>query len=414
MDELKTAEPFLISLGIGLMMGLERERRPGARTGLRSFAMIALLGTTLTLLSQELESYWILAGGLLLVGTIMIMTQKASMDRDEPDIITTFAAILCFCLGAMLWLGHRHLVVALALAAVSLMHFKTQLHGLSHKLTDQDLLAFLQFSLISFIVLPLLPNQGYGPYAALNPFTMWLMVVLISGLSLAGYIVLRIFGEGRGVVLLGILGGLVSSTATTMVYARQVRQSDAVKPAALTVILVATLVVQIRLAIVAVILARDILPLLLPVMGLGLVTGAAYAYLSWRALTQDTTNTGPLVVANPVSLRAALSFGALFGLVLLATAWLQDIAGTGGVYLVALVSGLTDVDVITLSALQMFESKTLAANEVIHVIVIACVANLLSKAVIVAAISGRAILMPVLRGFTATGIGLGLGVWLFN
>lgn len=413
MDALKTLWPFLISLGIGLMLGLERERRPHARVGLRAFVLIALFGTTLAMLGQAIGTLWILVAGLLLVGGILIAAQRTSAERPGPDPITMIAALICFCLGAMLWLGYRDLAVALALTVVSVLYFKAELHGLSHKITRQDLVAFLQFSLISFIVLPLLPDRGYGPYQALNPFNMWLMVVLVSGLGLAGYIVLRIFGEGRGVVLLGLLGGLVSSTATTMVYARQLRLSQVARPVALTVILIATLVVQVRLAVIAAVMAYEVLPRLLPVMALGLACGSFSAWLAWRSLAKDARTTPP-VVANPVGLRAALTFGALFGIVLLAAAWLQDLAGTRGVYLVALASGLTDVDVITLSALQMFKSGSLTNTEVIHVIVIAIVANLVSKASLVAILSGRAVLLPVLRGFAATGLGLGLGVWLLD
>lgn len=413
MDELKTAWPFLISLGIGLMLGLERERRPTARVGLRAFSMIALLGTTLALLSQQLDNAWLLIAGLLLVGGVLVAAQRTAAEGQEPDTVTLFSALICYCLGAMLWLGHRDLAVALALVVVSMLYFKAELHGISHKLTHQDLVAFLQFSLISFIVLPLLPDQGYGPYQSLNPFNMWLMVVLVSGLGLAGYIVLRIFGEGRGVALIGLLGGLVSSTATTMVYSRQVRKAQVAHPVALTVILIATLVVQARLSVIAAVMAYEVLPQLLPVMALGLMFGSLPAWQAWRTLETDAS-TAPPVVANPVGLRAALTFGALFGIVLLAAAWLQDIAGTGGVYAVALASGLTDVDVITLSALQMFKSSSLTHTEVVHVIVLAVLANLISKASLVAIISGRAILLPVLRGFAATALGLGIGVWLMH
>lgn len=412
MDELRVAQLFLISLGIGLMMGLERERRPGARVGLRTFAMVALLGTTTALLSQQMASPWPFIAGMVLVAASMFAASLSADVGDDPDLITTLAAIFCFCIGALLWYGYPYLAVALAFAATSIMYFKAELHGLSHKLTRQDLLSFLQFVLITFIVLPLLPDRGYGPYEVLNPFRMWLMVVLISGLSLAGYTVLRIAGEGRGVALLGILGGVVSSTATTMLYARHVRQSPATQRVALAVILIATLAVQVRLALVAAVMGRGVLPQLLPVLAFGFAAGATMAWHAWRDVSAEA-RAAPLEVKNPVAMSAALSFGALFGVVLLAAAWLKDLAGTGGVYVVAVASGLTDVDVITLSALQMYEGGTLQAVEVVRAITLACIANLVSKAAIVAVIGGRALLMPVLRGFAATGAGLGFGVLIF-
>lgn len=412
MDELRTAGPFLISLGIGLMMGLERERRPGARVGLRTFAMVALLGTTTALLSQQFASPWPFIAGMILVGAIMLAAQRAPGGGDDPDTITTLAAELCFCIGGLLWLGHAQLGVALALAVTSLMYFKSELHGLSHKLSRQDLLSFLQFALITFIVLPLLPDRGYGPYGVLNPFRMWLMVVLISGLSLAGYGVLRIVGSSRGIALLGILGGAVSSTATTLVYARHVRQEQTPATLALAVILIANLMVLVRLAVLAGVMGRGLLPQLLPVLALGLITGSAVAWSAWRAVA-DRPPTAQLEVSNPAELRPALTFGVIFGVVLLTAAWLHDVAGTSGVYAVAVVSGLTDVDAITLSALQMYEHGSLQAAEVVRVVALAYSANLAFKAGIVATMAGRGLLMPVLRGFAATAAGLGLGLLLY-
>ncbi|ROH93568.1 MgtC/SapB family protein [Stagnimonas aquatica] len=413
MEELKLVQPFLVSLGIGLMMGLERERRPNARAGLRSFALTALLGTTAALLGEHGASIWPLVAGLLTVGAVMLHARAPAANGEDPDTVTPLGALLCYCLGAMLWYQHTHLAVALALAATSLMYFKAELHGLSHRLTHQDLISFLQFALISFIVLPLLPNQGYGPYEVLNPFRMWLMVVLISGIGLAGYTALRLFGEGRSAPLLGLLGGAVSSTVTTMVYARQVRQTPALRRMALAVILIANLVVMLRLAIVTAVMGRDVLAQLLPVLGLGFAAGALVAWPALRAAQHEAQPGAPLEIANPIELRAALSFGLLFGLVLLAVAWLHDLAGARGVYAVALVSGLTDVDVITLSSLQMHETGGLTTAEVVHSIALAYGSNLVAKLLIVGAIAGRALLLPVLRGFAATGAGLGLGVLLF-
>lgn len=415
MDELREAQPFLISLGVGLMMGLERQRRPHARSGLRSFALIALLGTSAGLLTAEAASAWPLAAGLLAVMAVMLRSapQGGTGDDADSDTVTPLAAVLCYCLGAMFWFGHLHLGVALAFAATSLMYFKAELHGLSRQLTRQDLLSFLQFVLISAIVLPLLPNQGYGPYAVLNPYRMWLMVVLISGMGLAAYIAFRLLGQQRGAPLLGILGGAVSSTATTMVYCRQARQSPALRSVALAVILIANLTVLVRLLLLTAVMGRAVLSQLAPVLALGFLAGAALAWQAWRGITV-APEAAAMEVSNPIELRTALGFGLLFGLVLLAAAWLNQQAGVSGVYLVALASGLTDVDVITLSALQMHEQGQLQTAEVVRAISIACGANLVSKAGIVALIGGRALLVPVLRGFLATGLGLAAGVLLFT
>lgn len=413
MDELKTVEPFLISLAVGLMMGLERERRPDARAGLRSFALIALFGTMTALLGQQLDSPWVLIAGWLLVGMTMMLGPRPPGAPEDPDIVTTLAALLCFGFGALLWYGYRHLALALAFAATSALYFKAELHGVSRRLSRQDLLSFLQFTLISVIILPVLPDQGYGPYAALNPFRLWLMVVLISGLSLAGYTLLRVVGPGRGVAALGILGGAVSSTATTLIFARHMGQSQVPAQMALFVILSANLMVPLRLAVIAGVMGRGVLAELLPVLALGVLAGAAMVWSAWRAIAAGA-QAQPLEISNPAELRSALSFAAVFGVVLVATAWLHDLAGNSGVYAVAAISGLTDVDAITLSALQMFAQGTLESGPVVRGIVLACMANLVFKAGIAGFIGGRSLLWPVLRGFAAVAAGLCGGLLLFS
>ena len=410
MNPLQDAETFLISLAVGLMMGLERQRRAGARAGLRSFALVALLGTATALLAEHFSSPWPLIAGISLVGAVMLQAGRPLATTDDADTVTPLAALLCFCLGALFWYRQLHLGVAIAFAATSLLYFKTELHGLSQRLTRQDLLSFLQFVLISCIVLPLLPNEGYGPYAVLNPYRLWLMVVLTSGMGLTAYVALRLLGHRRGAPLVGVLGGAVSSTVTTLVYSRHLKRASAPLAVALAVILIANLTVLLRLILLTAVMGRAVLAELLPILLLAFSAGAAMAWHAWRGIG-SATSAEHLEVSNPIELKTALGFALMFGIVLVASAWLNERAGASGVYLVALISGLTDVDVITLSALQMHEQGQLQAAEAARAISIACGANLFSKACIVAAVAGRSLLWPVLRGFMATALGLGLGVW---
>ncbi|HEX6827492.1 MAG TPA: MgtC/SapB family protein, partial [Burkholderiales bacterium] len=215
---------FLTSLAIGLLIGLERERNPAARAGLRTFALVALLGTVAGLLSDKLTSPWPLAAGMLIVGLMTVAAYSRERDAPpDPGTTTVVAIVLCYGLGAMIWYGYATLAVMLAITATILLYFKAELHGWSRNLTRRDLVSVLQFAVLSFIVLPILPNRDYGPYQAINPHQVWLMVVLISGVSLAGYVALRLVGQRYGAPLLGLLGGLVSSTATTIVYSRHGR-----------------------------------------------------------------------------------------------------------------------------------------------------------------------------------------------
>ena len=131
---------------------------------------------------------------------------------------TILAALLCYGLGVMTWYGQSQLAVAIGITATALLQFKTELHGFSEKLSRQDVTSILQFGVLTFIILPLLPDRGYGPHDALNPYHIWLMVVLVSGVNLVGYLTLRLVAARQSVRLAGVAGGLVSSTATTLVY----------------------------------------------------------------------------------------------------------------------------------------------------------------------------------------------------
>ena len=202
--------------------------------------------------------------------------------EDDPGTTTVVALILTYCLGALCWYGERTLAAAIAVVATALLYFKAELRGILERFERRDLLAVIQFATLSVVILPVLPDEGYGPYGALNPFRIWLMVVLISGLSLAGYIALKIVGVRHGLVLVGLFGGLVSSTATTLAYSKHARGGSLTDVAA-GVIVLANLTVLVRLAIVAAAVAPGILPRLVPVLGAAFAAGAVAAFVFFGA-----------------------------------------------------------------------------------------------------------------------------------
>jgi hypothetical protein len=217
-------QAFMTSLAIGLLIGLERERRSSAKAGLRTFALVALLGTLSGLLSEQAGSGWILAAGLLIGRRHdhRRLPQAAErrrrpghhLGRRPPGLLLPRRRGLVRLRHAGRDAGHRHHRPAL---------LQAELHGLSSQLTPKDLISILQFAVLSFVILPILPDRNYGPYEALNPHQAWLMVVLVSGVSLAGYAALRLAGPQHGAPMMGLLGGLVSSTATTVVFSRHAR-----------------------------------------------------------------------------------------------------------------------------------------------------------------------------------------------
>jgi uncharacterized membrane protein (DUF4010 family) len=303
------------------------------------------------------------------------------------------------------WHDEIQLAVMLGIAATMLLYFKPELRGFSQRMSRHDLLSVLQFAVLALIILPLLPNRNYGPYGALNPYQIWWMVVLIAGVGLAGYAALRLVGQQRGAVMLGLLGGLVSSTATTLGFSRHARANRDMMPVAVIVIVLANLVVLVRLGVLAAVLAPGVLTQLLPLLIGGLVTGGmGAAYGVHRLQPQGELPT--LAMSNPTELRTALGFGLMYAVVLLAAAWLSDWLGTRGLYAVALVSGLTDVDAITLSSLRLYHLGTLPVTLVVNVITLALLANLAFKSLLALLIGGWHMARHAMAGMATVGLGL--------
>lgn len=409
---------FLTSLAIGLLIGLERERNPSAKAGLRTFALVAIFGTLSALLSTKLGSPWLLIAGLLAVAGMIVASylniSGESLRQDgeaDPGTTTVIALLLCYGLGAMIWYGMAKLAVMLAIGITALLYFKPELRGISQKLSRSDLVAVLQFSVLTFIVLPILPDRNFGPYEAFNPHQAWLMVVLISGISLAGYAALHVVGKRYGAPLLGFLGGLVSSTATTMIYAKHGKANHAMLNLAASVIVIASMVVLLRLMVVSAAVAYGALPGLLPVLLSGLLLGLVVALYNWRKLSNATELYIP-ETSNPAELHTAIGFGLLYVAVLLGSAWMEDLAGSQGLYVMALVSGLTDVDAITLSSLRLFNLGQLSEHQTVMAIAIAFLSNLAFKFGMVVFIGGWTLARHVATGFAAMALGVLAGLIL--
>ena len=403
-------QALAISLAIGLLIGIERERHAEPKAGLRTFALVGLLGCLSALIAEKTGSGWILAIGMLVIGAMMIAAALADPDdAGDPGTTSVVALMVCFGLGAAVWFGYATLAVMAAIATTVLLYFKAQLHGISAALTHKDLISILQFAALSFVVLPILPDQDFGPYAAFNPHQIWWMVVLISGLSLAGYAALRIIGSAHGAAVIGFFGGLVSSTATTMVFARHARSHEDLARTATLVILLANLMVTLRLAFVCAVVAPGLLVPLAIVLGVAFALGLAVTLYGWRALTERGELPMP-EVSNPTELKTALTFGLLYGAVLLLSAWLEDIAGSSGLYVVALASGFADVDAIALSTLRLYNVDKLTQFQAVASIALAILSNLAFKIGLVVAIGGKALARRTLPGMLAIGCGLGAGL----
>jgi uncharacterized membrane protein (DUF4010 family) len=399
------------AVGVGLLIGLERERNPVAKAGLRTFALVALLGALAQLIGARTASPWAVAVGLAAVAGMLIAAYARDEPRDDPGTTTVVAAAVCYCLGVLAAMGEPALAAALGVGVTALLYFKPELEGLSAALSRQDLLSILQFSVLTFVVLPILPDRAMGPYGVLNPHHVWLMVVLISGVGLASYVALRAAGERQGAVLTGLLGGLVSSTATTVLYARRSTESEAAAQLALVVVLLANLMPIARVAVVAAILAPAILGALVPVLAAALGAGLAAAAALMRRLEHPGALPAP-AVRNPTELGTALRFGALYAVVLVASAWLADVGGSRGLYAAALAAGFADVDSPVLSALNLYAGARVEARVAVGAIAAAIGANVLFKLAVFFWIGARRVarraVLPMLAVIAGGAVALAL------
>jgi len=386
-------------LGIGLLIGLERERNPAGKAGVRTFALVSLLGTLASLLGGYVDTAWLLPAGLLAVTGMLIVAYARVAPTEDPGTTTVAAAGVAYLLGALAGLGEATLAAALAILVTALLYFKPELESWSAALKREEQVSLLQFLVITFIVLPILPDRTYGPYGVLNPREIWLMVVLIAGVGVASYMAMRVAGERHGTLLTGLLGGLVSSTATTALYARRSNESPAMSQVALVVVSLANLVVLVRVAVLAAVVAPGILPRLAPVLGAALAAGlVAVAFLLHRAVRGTQLALPP--ARNPAEIGMAVRFGALYAFVLLAAAWLQDLVGSHGLYIATALSGLADVDPGVLSALNLYGAGRVEAGTAVAAIAIALLANTLFKLGVLAWF-GRGLALRALAPFGA-------------
>jgi uncharacterized membrane protein (DUF4010 family) len=290
--------------------------------------------------------------------------------------------------------------VGLAIVTAAVLAYKQPLHGFVAKIGWSDVFAGLRLMIATFIVLPLLPDRAVDPWGALNPHTLWLLVLLISGLSLVGYVATRLLGAHRGAALTGVTGGLVSSTAVTLSFSRQSRdQATAAATGALAGgILLAWCVMFGRILVEVLVVNPQMLTLLLaPVTAMGLIAAGMGGLYLWRGLSRQSREPSPgtaeVPLTNPFSLASAAKVAAFFAFVTLVVKIVQAESPGGGVYIVAALAGLTDVDAITLSMAEF--AKHGDTSVAVRAIIIAALANTLTKCGMVLILAGPPLRRPI-------------------
>ena len=434
-----------LSLGLGLLIGLQRESARSGFGGVRTFPLIAVFGTLGALASTRF-GVWILPSGLLCVALIGIAERAFSLARrwiraaelnasrsnatvsdaassSEPSIslfatktneikdvseneplprrdfgaTTLVSALATYCVGAILANPAWTLVGLEAGAIVAiLLQFKRKLHEISGALGENDLNAIMQFALVSFVVLPILPNQNFGPFGAFNPFEAWLTVALIVGMSLAGYVVYKFYGANAGVLFGGFVGGAVSSAATTTSYSKAVATGATSRDVAAVVILLASATQTVRALILEASVSQEFFYRCVPASVIFIAASVLPALWIWRRIRRDarsstgapSASSGVSEQKNPTQWKTALTFGALYVVILFAIKASNALFGDLGTVASVAISGLVEMNAVALSVARLATTDPTTMQDGWKLIMIASIFSYLFKIGVVFSIGG--------------------------
>ncbi|MEZ5954191.1 MAG: DUF4010 domain-containing protein [Hyphomonas sp.] len=370
-----------MALAIGLLIGLERgwkERAdPGGSrvAGFRTFGLIGLAGGLAGVL--DAGNGFVIASVAL--GLALLLREGFEVRIDETRNVsatTMIAALVTYSLGAVAVTVAPLLAAAAGVITAFVLWLREPMHRLLGRIEERELSAFLRLLLISIVILPVMPEEGLGPYGVINPREVWLVVVLISGLGFLGYLGVKFLGEQAGIGLMALAGGLASSTAATLSLARLSASDSGNERAYAGGVAAAWAVMFVRMGIIVggihyPLLARIWLPLGAMFLVTALMAGAELLRRSERTPAQ-------MALTNPLDLKSALTFAGVLVAALVLSRLAQDAWGTHGIFGVAAIAGLVDVDAISISMSQLSQTD-LAGAVAARAIIVAALANTIFK-----------------------------------
>ena len=386
-----------VALAIGLLIGLERgwklrgEEEHSRAAGFRTFALTGLMGGVAAALAEATDA---LVLGFLFLGYLAVFGGFHWLEASRKGIFSATSVVagaLTFALGAYAVVGDLLVGVSAAVAMALLLALREPLHRWVASLSWHEIRAVLILLAMTFLLLPVLPNQPIDPWQVLNPYEIWLYAILIAAISFGGYVAVRVLGDRLGVITAAIAGGLASSTATTLALSRMGRENVTASRLLSAGVLISGAVMAVRVGVVATLLNAALLPLLAPpllALALGLAVAAGFLMLG-----NQQSEAPRLAISNPLELGTALRLAAFIAVIILAAELVQRFIGDAGVYVVAAVSGVADVDAVTISMARARDGLALATAST--AIAIAVGVNTISKAVIAIWAGGRHVGVPV-------------------
>jgi uncharacterized membrane protein (DUF4010 family) len=416
---------FFTALAIGLAIGIERgwkqrlEKSGEREAGVRTFTLFALTGFAAGSAAEPLGPVFV---AIVAIGIVTLVTVGYISDviRDDADrgMTTEVASLLTFALGALCAVGAVLPAAIIGVVAVTLLHQKDLLHGFVQRLQELELTAVVKLLLISVVLLPVLPNEGYGPGGVLNPYELWWAVVIIAALSFAGYAAIKIAGTQRGALLMGLLGGLVSSTGVAVSAARASQGAKAAALPLASAIATAQAVMFVRTGVLIAAMNAALLDFAILPLALGAITAIVGALIVARR-ARKTTQSEAFDAGSPDALNSAIKFVVIVAVMLLLAHYAQVYAGEIGLILSGLISGAVDVDAATVSASRISGSQVQEASAAAGAasIAVAIAANSFVKSGIAYSLGTRALALPAMAVLISSGVAalVGAGIaymWL--
>lgn len=411
--EIELLKQLGLALALGLLVGIERETKLQKSQirefgGIRTYGIIGLLGALSFILGQSSVIYPAIIG----IGFMTMLVMSYWVDSQKLKNIGTtseMGAIAVYAIGILAGMGSYLLAISLGLATTAILHFKHSLHQLARQLNNQEIIASLKFILIAFVILPILPNQNLGPFGFFNPYTTWLMVVLISGISYLSYIAIKILGSNRGIGITGFLAGFISSTALTLSFSDQSKKNPKVINPYAVAIIIASSAMFFRVLVEVTVINNNLLnSLLVPMATMG-ITGLIGAVLLWirSPKTPTAINNEFQQLDSPFELKPALQFGLLFVAISLIAKLADHWFGQQGIYVTSIISGIADVDAITVTMANLAKDNNITSAVATLAITIATITNTIVKVSIFYALGHKKV---AFRIATVMGLVLVVGI----
>jgi len=402
------------AIGVGLIIGLQREhtfdqvdRHPA---GVRTFTLVGLGGAMAAMLCGLMNGTAPFVAGFVVIGLLLVASHIAfglshrgdsSVGGDvspgpAAGITTSVALVIVYLLGALCWYGKLLESCIIMVVMLWILTVKEQLHNFAQRISREDILATVKFAVISALILPFLPNQAYGPSGlqVLNPHTIWLFVVFISGIGFVGYVLIKIVGPGKGIWLTGVLGGIASSTALTLNLAGRSKENEAYASDFTLGIVLSWSVMYVRLYLICIALSGSLagplaLPLLVPV-----VPSLAYAlFLKFRASRHRQEHSAEF--SNPFKLLPAIKFGVVFTAVMFVANAARVYLGAGALLACSFLGGAAEMDAVAFSVIDMHLKAGLPVKELVLAFLFASLANTLTKGGLVFFLGAKSMRKPI-------------------